>query len=203
MRPLLQARMLPPAAFTDRRVLDWELERVYRDGWICAGHLSAVAEPGAYVTRELGGDSFFVIGGEDGVPRAFYNVCRHRAARILGDPAGSARRRIRCPYHAWSYDFEGMLRAAPHTDGLDDFDFSCNGLRSIRTAVVDGLVMVDLGGTAPTHVSTSATSARSCGATASTSCAPRASASTRSTRTGRRSPRTTTSASTARGSTRS
>ncbi len=148
MRPLLRARMLPPAAFTDRRVFDWELERVYRDGWICAAHLSAVAEPGAYVTRELGGDSFFVIGGEDGVPRAFYNVCRHRAARILGDAAGSARRRIRCPYHAWSYDFQGMLRAAPHTDGLDDFDFSCNGLRPIRTAVVDGLVMVNLGGTA-------------------------------------------------------
>ncbi len=149
MRPLLQARMLPPAAFTDRRVLDWELERVYRDGWICAAHLSAVAEPGAYVTRELGGDSFFVIGGEDGVPRAFYNVCRHRAARILSERAGSARRRIRCPYHAWSYDFAGMLRAAPHTDGLADFDFSCNGLRPIRTAVVDGLVMVDIGGAAP------------------------------------------------------
>ena len=29
---------------------------------------------------------------------------------------GSVRKRLRCPYHAWSYDLEGNLRAAPHMD---------------------------------------------------------------------------------------
>ncbi len=81
-RPLLRARMLPAAAFTDPGVLDWELERIFGD-WICAAHRSALAEPGDFVARELGTESFFVIAGEDGELRAFYNVCRHRGSRLL------------------------------------------------------------------------------------------------------------------------
>ena len=56
---------------------------------------------------------------------------------------------IRCPYHAWAYGFDGKLGAAPHTEGLEDFDPACNGLHPIRTAVIGGLVLVDLSGTAP------------------------------------------------------
>src|ERR1700748_2960608 len=80
LQPLERATMLPPAAFLEGNVLDWELENIFMGGWICVGHVSAVAEPGAYIARELAGRSFFVVGGEDGAPRAFHNVCRHRAA---------------------------------------------------------------------------------------------------------------------------
>ncbi len=37
LRPLEQATMLPPAAFTDPAVLDWELENLFAGGWICVG----------------------------------------------------------------------------------------------------------------------------------------------------------------------
>ena len=145
-KPLMRARMLPAAAFTDPGVLDWELERIF-DRWICAAHVSALAVPGDFVARELGSESFFVIAGEDGEARAFYNVCRHRGSRLL-EGTGRAKRLVRCPYHAWAYGFDGGLRAAPHTEGLEDFDPACNGLRQIRTAVIGGLVLVDLSGRA-------------------------------------------------------
>jgi Rieske 2Fe-2S family protein len=152
LQPVERASMLPPAAFTDPAVLDWELENVYGNGWICAGHASAVAEPGSYITREIGKESFLVIGGEDGRPRAFHNVCRHRGSRILEESEGSVRKRLRCPYHAWSYDLGGRLRAAPHMDEVEDFDASCFGLREVRSAVVGGLLLIDLGGeAAPTE----------------------------------------------------
>ena len=131
-----------------RRVLDWELDQIFR-GWICAGHISAVDEPGKFLVRELGTDSVLIVGGEDGVPRAFLNVCRHRGARLVEEPEGQVRKRLRCPYHAWSYDVNGELRAAPHMDGVEDFDFSCNGLLGVRLAVVGGLVLIDLSGEAP------------------------------------------------------
>jgi Rieske 2Fe-2S family protein len=149
LAPLERATMLPPSAFTDPSVLGWELESVFADGWICAAHASAVAEPGAYVMREIGDQSFFVIGGEDGHPHAFHNVCRHRGSRLVEDTHGQMKRLIRCPYHAWSYGFGGELRAAPKTDGIEDFDPACYGLAPLRTEVVGGLVMVDLGGAAP------------------------------------------------------
>jgi glycine betaine catabolism A len=148
LQALERASMLPPAAFTDQSVLDWELSSVFGREWICAAHASAVAEPGAYVMRELGDQSFFVIGGKDGRPRAFHNVCRHRGSRLFEQDEGRVRARITCPYHAWSYGFDGELLGARHTDGLEDFDPGCYGLVPLRVQVVAGLVLVDLDGAA-------------------------------------------------------
>jgi Rieske 2Fe-2S family protein len=147
-QPVERATMLPPAAFVERGVFDWELDRIFR-GWVCAGHVSAVDEPGKFVVRELGPDSVLIIGGEDGTPRAFLNVCRHRGARIVTEPQGRVRKRLRCQYHAWSYDLQGELRAAPHMDGVEDFEHACNGLLGVRLAVLGGLVLIDLSGDAP------------------------------------------------------
>jgi len=148
LEPLERATMLPPRAFTDPGVFEWELERIFR-GWVCAGHASRVAEPGDYLMREVGPDSFVVMGGPDGRPRAFLNVCRHRGARLLSDTEGSVRRRVVCPYHSWSYELDGELASTRHMEGTEDFDPSCWGLIPVRVAVVGGLVMVDLSGEAP------------------------------------------------------
>ncbi len=147
LEPVERATMLPPAAFCDPAVFDWELDNLFR-GWVCVGHVSAVDAPGKFVTRELGSDSVVVIGSEDG-PRAFLNVCRHRGARIVEQAEGQVRRRLRCPYHAWSYGLDGSLEAAPHMDGVEDFDFGCWGLIGVRLAVAGGLVLIDLSGRAP------------------------------------------------------
>jgi Rieske 2Fe-2S family protein len=149
LQPLERATMLPPRAFTDPAVLDWELETMFR-GWVCVGHTSLVADPGSYLMREIGTDSVVVMGAEDGRPRAFLNVCRHRGSRLIEDSEGSVRRRVQCPYHGWSYGLDGELKAAPHMDGVEDFEPSCWGLIPVRVATVGGLVLVDLSGDAPT-----------------------------------------------------
>jgi Rieske 2Fe-2S family protein len=148
LEPLERATMLPPRAFVDPEVLDWELGTIFR-GWICVGHASRVAEPGSYMMREIGPDSVVVIGGEEGRTHAFLNVCRHRGARLLESAEGSVRRRVQCPYHAWSYGLDGELKATPHMDEVEGFDTSCWGLMPVRVATVGGLVLVDLSGDAP------------------------------------------------------
>ncbi|HEX7299772.1 MAG TPA: aromatic ring-hydroxylating dioxygenase subunit alpha [Solirubrobacteraceae bacterium] len=145
--PLERATMLPGAAFTDQRVLDWELDHLFRGGWICVGHADQVRTHGDYVMAEIGRESVFVIADDDGESHAFLNTCRHRGARIMQEPEGRVPR-LQCPYHAWSYGFDGSLRKAPHTDGIEDFDARCYGLKAVRCAVVEGLVLVDLSGTA-------------------------------------------------------
>jgi glycine betaine catabolism A len=146
--PLEQATQLPGAAFTDHDVFEWERTNVFRGGWICAGHVDQVRERGAYLTLEAGGESVIVVGDDDGLPRAFLNTCRHRGARLLVAPEGRTRR-LQCPYHAWSYGFDGALKNAPFTDGLADFDRRCFGLHAVRLAVIEGLVLLDLSGEAP------------------------------------------------------
>ena len=147
LRPLLEASQLPPRAFTDEAVAAWELEHLFLGGWVCAGHAGALDGRGAFLTRELGGESVLVVAGDDGAPRAFHNVCRHRGARLLDEPEGRVRR-LQCPYHAWSYGFDGTLRNAPHTDEIAGFEPSCFGLTPIRSAVLHGLVFVDVSGEA-------------------------------------------------------
>ncbi len=148
LEPVERATMLPPRAFVDPGVFDWELDRIFRE-WVCVGHASRVSNPGEYVMREVGTDSVIVMGGEDGRPHAFLNVCRHRGARLISDAEGSVRRRLVCPYHAWSYGFDGELQSSRHMDGVEDFDTSCWGLIPVRVASVGGLVFVDLSGEAP------------------------------------------------------
>src|SRR5262245_3955796 len=151
LAPLERATMLPPRAFTDRGVLDWELDNLFSE-WICVGHVSQVAEQGRSRSREIGSDSVVVIGGEDGRPRAFHNVCRHRASRVVEEADGKVNRRLRCPYHAWSYGLDGSLQAARHMDGIEDFDRSCYGLVPVRLATLAGLLLIALSGEAPDPV---------------------------------------------------
>ena len=56
---------------------------------------------------------------------------------------------LRCPYHSWSYDFEGNLIATPHLGGVnkhdhEDFDKSKSGLKEVRSAVWLDLIMVNI-----------------------------------------------------------
>ena len=146
--PLEQAHMLPGAAFTDPAVLEWEIENIFLKSWVCAGHIDQVSERGQYLMVELGGESVFVVADDDGLPRAFHNTCRHRGARLVDAPEGTLPR-LQCPYHAWSYGFDGALKSAPFTDAIEDFDKACFGLKPVRLAVVDGLVLLDLSGEAP------------------------------------------------------
>ena len=146
--PLEQATMLPGAAYTDYAVFQWERANFFRQGWICVGHIEQVASRGQFLTLDAGGENVLVVGDDDGLPRAFLNTCRHRGARLVIQPAGTLRR-IQCPYHAWTYGFDGSLKNAPFTDGLVDFDPKRFSLHEIRLAVVEGLVLLDLSGEAP------------------------------------------------------
>jgi len=146
--PLERATQLPGAAFTDPAVLQWEIEELFQGGWICAGHVDQANERGKFVMVEIGGESVFVVGDDQGVPRAFINSCRHRGSRIVDAPEGAVPR-LQCPYHAWSYDFDGMLKIAPFTDELEEFEPGCFGLKPVRLAVIEGLVLIDLSGEAP------------------------------------------------------
>ena len=143
LRPLLEASLLPQRAYTDESVADWEARNFFLGGWICVGHVSAFRERGQFVTAEVAGESMLFVG-----ERGFYNVCRHRGSRLLTEKEGTTRR-LQCPYHAWTYGFDGTLKNAPHTEELADFDPACNGLREIRTETLGGLVFADPSGVAP------------------------------------------------------
>ncbi len=97
-----------------------EQERIFSRSWQYATRADLVAEPGSMSPAWAGSLPVLVVRGRDGALRAFVNVCRHRG-HVLCE-ADASRETIQCPYHAWTYDLDGTLRAAPRAERERAFD---------------------------------------------------------------------------------
>ncbi len=148
--PFGENRTLPAAAYVAQDVFDWEMANVFRSTWVCVGRGDELVAPGQIRAVEVSGEGVLLARDRDsGEVTAFSNVCRHRGHELA--PVGEAidARLIRCPYHAWSYRFNGDLRAAPTFTQTPGFDMSEFPLVGIAVAEYLGWIWVDLSGQAP------------------------------------------------------
>jgi phenylpropionate dioxygenase-like ring-hydroxylating dioxygenase large terminal subunit len=128
-KPPAATRSLPGIAYTDPVLYEQELTEVFERAWTLVGHISELSESGQYVTGNVGREPVLVIRGHDGELRAMSNVCRHRASSVM-----------RCPYHAWTYELDGQLAAAPFGQGFACLDRDQVALPRFRLGVAGGLV---------------------------------------------------------------
>ncbi len=142
--PLEQSRTLPGFWYSDPEIHAAECRSVFGDTWQAVGRAAQVAEKGQFFTADVAGEPVVVVRGDDGVLRAFFNVCRHRAACVVPEAEGWATR-LRCRYHGWTYDLAGRLRGTPEFDGVADFRKEDNGLPPVAVDVWGPLVWVHLG----------------------------------------------------------
>jgi choline monooxygenase len=142
-RPLESARTIPNTWYTSTDVAKAEARDVFGSSWQMVGRAEQVESPGSFLTANIAGEPILVVRGDDHVLRAFFNVCRHRAAPILNEPCGMATK-LRCRYHGWTYDLTGKLRGTPEFDGVADFRKEDNGLPPIAVAIWGPFVWVHL-----------------------------------------------------------
>jgi Rieske 2Fe-2S family protein len=148
---------LPTRWYRDEAVFNVEKERIFWREWIAVCRDEELPNPGDHRIVDVLGQSLLLVRNRDGVLRAFYNVCRHRGARLCKpdatapDPwrvelAGGviSGRMIVCPYHRWSYDLNGALIAAPHLRGSPNFDKQDFNLYPVGVAVWAGFVFLHL-----------------------------------------------------------
>jgi phenylpropionate dioxygenase-like ring-hydroxylating dioxygenase large terminal subunit len=112
-------------------------------------HDSDIAEAGAWQSLEYLGESVIVSRGDDGVARAFSNVCRHRGSRLVDGDAGCAKV-LTCPYHAWSYSRDGRLVGVPHRQEYPGLETDKLGLLPVALEAWRGFLFVSLAPGAPT-----------------------------------------------------
>jgi carnitine monooxygenase subunit len=84
-----------------------------------------------------------VMRGDDGIARAFMNVCRHRGSRLVDGEAGCAKV-LTCPYHAWSYGRDGRLAGVPHRQEYPGLDVAAHGLKPVTLEKWRGFLFVRL-----------------------------------------------------------
>jgi Rieske 2Fe-2S family protein len=145
--PLERASLLPPRVFHEPEIFEYEMEAWFMPAWLYVGREEDAEQSGEYILASVAGESVLVLRGEDGVLRAFHNVCRHRGSRLLEEPTGRLVR-IQCPYHAWTYGLDGMFQRAKHTEQLVDFEPIENSLSPVRLETWQGGVFLNLDGTA-------------------------------------------------------
>jgi phenylpropionate dioxygenase-like ring-hydroxylating dioxygenase large terminal subunit len=143
-----QPRSMPAWVYTHPELTRLEYERILKPSWQIACHVSQIPAAGDYVTFELGGDSVIVLRDAGGTIRGLHNVCRHRGTRLL-EGSGRCAGRITCPYHGWTYRYDGSLLATPARDSFPDLDLREHGLDGVRIELALGFVWVCLAAEPP------------------------------------------------------
>jgi len=112
--PLREAKSLIANAYADPEFYSLEQEKVFATSWVAVGYLEQVAEPGQMIMAEVAGQSVIVTRDHTRQLRAYYNVCRHRGAKLVASEG--PHKRFQCPYHGWQYSLEGHCTAMPMFD---------------------------------------------------------------------------------------
>lgn len=139
---------LPLVWYADDEITALEGERIFSRSWQYVGHVGQLGDPGCFITTKVGVVPLVVARHKDGELYAFHNVCRHRAAEVVLEPCGKSRMLV-CHYHAWSYNMDGTLQAAPRADREQEFDKSELSLPRVRVETWGPFVFVNLDLDAP------------------------------------------------------
>ena len=147
----LRSATLPAYYYYDPDIFAAEKEQIWCKSWQYVGYLGDLAEPGDYITANILDQLIFVTRAAPGELRAFYNVCMHRGHTLVEGKGN--KRIITCPFHAWSYDSHGNLKAAGNAENVAGFRHEDFHLSEIQVEAFGPMVYVNLDPSAPSLAS--------------------------------------------------
>jgi len=143
---------LPAKSYTDSDFWKKECDTVLSNGWLFVGFVHEYNNVGDVQPIFIAGKPILLIKNENNEIKAFHNVCSHRCLKLVSEKKNIGKL-IRCPYHSWSYDLHGNLKAAPHIGGTNNhkpkgFNFKEHGLKQIRIHIWNDWIFINLNGKA-------------------------------------------------------
>lgn len=136
-------RTLTYDKYTDPSIFEKEIELIFSKTWQKVGHISQLENEGSFFTVEVANEPIIVVRGNDGVIRAFYNVCPHRATKLEKNESGK-KKILQCGYHGWTFKLDGKLNKAPNFRGEDESCIQDACLRPVRVEILESLIFVNL-----------------------------------------------------------
>jgi len=134
---------IPAAHYTSPDHLGRERSRLFRRRPGVVGLSADIPDAGDYLSCDAGGVPLLVMRGEDRRTRAFVNACRHRGSPLVEGRGRAEGGRLRCPFHAWSYDSEGKLQAIPLAEAcFSELEAAERNLLSRPCLETHGLIVV-------------------------------------------------------------
>ena len=147
-KPIHKAHGLPNECYTSKEYTLIERKKIFEDKWVVIGVASSLPNIGDIKPLDLLGLPLLIVRNKKNKIKVFHNVCSHRGVKLVSE-IGKNKNVIRCPYHSWSYNFDGNLIATPHIGGMNkhktsSFNKSDNNLREIRTCVWLDLIIINI-----------------------------------------------------------
>jgi carnitine monooxygenase subunit len=133
---------LPAWTYHSKAMFQLEREKLFLTHWQVVGHVSDIPAPGDWLGFDLLGERAVVMRGQDGVVRAFHNLCRHRGARVVDGAQGQCKGSIVCPFHGWVYNLDGSLRGAAQPKSFGALDREAFGLKPIELDQFNGFLFL-------------------------------------------------------------
>ena len=146
--PKETAHGLPNECYLNNDYLEFEKEKIFKNNWTMIGVASSVPNPGDAKPFNLLGIPILIVRNKENEVKVFHNVCSHRGFKLV-DQECKLKNVIRCPYHSWSYDFNGKLTVTPHIGGLgkhevDGFDKNNSNLKEIKSNIWMDLIFINI-----------------------------------------------------------
>ena len=146
--PIEKAHGLPNECYLNNDYLEFEKEKIFKNNWTMIGVASSVPNPGDAKPFNLLGIPILIVRNKENEVKVFHNVCSHRGFKLV-DQECKLKNVIRCPYHSWSYDFNGKLTVTPHIGGLgkhevEGFDKNNSNLKEIKSNIWMDLIFINI-----------------------------------------------------------
>jgi len=131
---------LEQAFYQDPDIYTRDIEQIYMNSWLYAGHESEIPNVGDYFLFNFSTESVIIMRSAAGAISALVNVCRHRGSRVCLEAKGNARR-LTCQYHGWTYALNGQLLGAAQMP--ESFDKTHHALKKIELRCLQGMIFIN------------------------------------------------------------
>jgi phenylpropionate dioxygenase-like ring-hydroxylating dioxygenase large terminal subunit len=130
--------------YVSKEHMQLEWERLWTRAWTCAGLVSDLPKVGSWFKYDLAHESFIVVRTGQNQIEAFYNVCRHRANRLVREDFGISTR-FTCSFHGWQWKMDGQIGLVVDASAFKPEVLRGGlNLRPVRCETWAGLVFINM-----------------------------------------------------------
>ena len=133
--------LIPARCYYDEDIYKFEVEHILKKNWLAIGRWDWAEKPGDYFTTTMSGEPLVIVRDRAGTLRCLVNACRHRWARVVDEGSGNTSV-LMCPYHRWTYNLDGTLRAVSR-ESIPGFDKDNCALPSLPLEIWEGTIFIN------------------------------------------------------------
>lgn len=138
---------VPVADYLDAGRWRKEIDVIFRRLPLMVAFTIELPNSGDFKAMAPMGLPILIARGQDGKARAFLNVCKHRAMKLVDETMNGGKgncRAFSCPYHGWTYANDGRLLGIAEASTFGDVDKDLLGLTELPCQEVAGMIFAIL-----------------------------------------------------------